>query len=138
MRKIYVIICLLFISFIANAQFTSGFNTSFLILKLNGGGNTYYDLKAVTANIDFDGANLGIFPVNSNNLILAGAEHNVYKCGGCDITATNLQYYIHAIYTGPPPPPVYIPYPIGFTGTNGNGCGGQDQQWAFPIQGDKN
>jgi hypothetical protein len=73
---------------------SAGFNNTLIILSLNGGANTYYDMNAETANTDFNGANLGTFAAGSSNLTLKGAEHNVWKCGGADISATNLQYRI--------------------------------------------
>jgi hypothetical protein len=60
---------------------SAGFNNTFLVLSLNGGGNTFYDLNAGTANTDFNGANLGSFASGTSNLVFKGAEHNVYKCG---------------------------------------------------------
>jgi hypothetical protein len=106
---------------------SAGFNNTFIILSLNGGANTYYDLKANTSNIDFNGANLGTFTAGSSNLILKGAEHNVYKCGGADLTSTRLQYqiYLTASSSGS-----FTPQIIGYTSGGANGCGGQDQQWS--------
>jgi len=105
---------------------SAGFNGSYLILSANAAADTYYDLNAVTANPDFQGSNLGTFVLGANSLTLKGAEHNVYKCGGCNISATSMNYRIYStsgsagsfISTN-------IPY---FSGFN-NGCGGQDQQW---------
>ena len=106
---------------------TAGFNSTFVVLGLNGGANTYYDLSASTGNQDFAGSNLGSFEIGSNNLVLKGAEHNVWKCNGCDLTATSLYYRIYqtsalpGVFT-----PVALPYTSGFS----NGCGGQDQIWS--------
>jgi hypothetical protein len=106
---------------------TAGFNSTFVVLGLNGGANTYYDLSASTGNQDFAGSNLGSFEIGSNNLVLKGAEHNVWKCNGCDLTATSLYYRVYetsalpGVFT-----PVALPYTSGFS----NGCGGQDQIWS--------
>ncbi len=127
-RQIRLILAGLFLSFsISNlvAQ-TAGFNNTFAILSINGGANAYYDLNAVTANTDFNGANLGTFNPASNSLTLKGAEHNVWKCGGCDLTSSRLMY---RIYTGTPSGSfisMNVPYTSGFV----NGCGGQDQMWS--------
>jgi Secretion system C-terminal sorting domain/Putative metal-binding motif len=108
-----------------NAQ-TAGFNSTFAVLSINGGANTFYDLQAATANTDFNGANLGNF-TTSNSLILKGAEHNVFKCGGCDLTSTRLYYRVYLTGTTPV---AFSNLNIGFSSGGGNGCGGQDQQWS--------
>ncbi len=129
MRKIYVLLVLFVCVFVSSNAQTAGINSSFLILNTNGGGNQYYDLNATTGNPDFNGANLGTFNIG-NTIVFVGAEHNVYKCGGCDITATNLFYRIHPIYIGAPPPPAYTTNSIFYTSGGANGCGGADQQWS--------
>ena len=106
---------------------TAGFNSTFAVLALNGGGNTFYDLNASTGNPDFANNNLGSFEVGSNNLILKGAEHNVYKCGGCDLTGTSLFY---RIYETSATPGVFNAVSLPFTSGFNNGCGGQDQTWS--------
>lgn len=108
-----------------NAQ-TAGFNSTFAVLSINGGANTYYDLQAATANADFNGANLGNF-TTSNSLVLKGAEHNVFKCGGCDLTSTRIYY---RMYLSGSTPGAFSNLNIGFAAGGANGCGGEDQQWA--------
>lgn len=115
----------LYQSFDINAQ-TAGFNSTFVVLSSNGGPNTYYDLQASTGNADFNGTNLGSFN-STNSLILKGAEHNVYKCGGCDLTSTRLYY---RVYPTGAAPGGFSNLNIGFFSGGANGCGGQDQQWA--------
>ena len=100
MKKIYLIIkklvfLFLFILNLENIQAQSaGFNDTFIILQLNGASVNYYDLKATTDNPDFQSASLGNFGP-SNSIQLKGAEHNVWKCGGCDLTSTRLNYRIY-------------------------------------------
>jgi len=106
---------------------SAGFNNTFIVLSLNGGANTYYDLNATTTNQDFNGANLGSFAPGSSNLTLKGAEHNVYKCGSSDLTSTRLNY---RIYLTASPSGAYTSQAIGYSSTTGNGCGGQDQVWS--------
>ena len=107
---------------------SAGFNNTFAILSANGGANTYYDLNAATANADFDGTNLGSFNPASNSLTLKGAEHNVYKCGGCDLTSARLYYRIYLTSgSGGAFTALNTPYASG----GANGCGGEDQQWAL-------
>lgn len=110
---------------LAYAQ-TAGFNSTFVVLSSNGGPNTYYDLQATTGNPDFQGTNLGSY-TTANSLVLKGAEHNVYKCGGCDLTSTRLYYRIYATGTTPG---AFSNLSIGYSSGFGNGCGGEDQQWA--------
>jgi hypothetical protein len=107
---------------------SAGFNNTFIILSLNGGANTYYDLNAATGNADFNGANLGSFAAGTNNLIFKGAEHNVFKCGGADLTSTRVYYRIYLTSAGNSGVNFIsnnIPFSSGFN----NGCGGQDQVW---------
>jgi len=106
---------------------SAGFNNTFLILSLNGAANAYYDLNATTANIDFNNLNLGSFNPAYNTLVLKGGEHNVWKCGGCDLTSTRLNYRIYATSSaGGGFSQMNLPYSSGFN----NGCGGQDQIWS--------
>ncbi len=105
---------------------TAGFNTTYAVLSVNGGANTYYDLQATTGNPDFNGTNLGSFN-STNSLTLKGAEHNVYKCGGCDLTSTRLYY---RVYMTGSTPGAFSNLSIGFSSGGANGCGGEDQQWS--------
>ena len=106
---------------------SAGFNNTFIVLSLNGGANTFYDLNAATANADFNTAALGTFAAGSSNLTLKGAEHNVFKCGGADLTSTRLYY---RVYPTGSPSGSYTSQSIGFTSGSANGCGGQDQVWS--------
>lgn len=106
----------------------TGWNTSYAVFSLNGGGDTYFCMPnngGCGGNTPLDGASLGTFAANSNNLILKGAQHNVYKCNGADITSTRINY---RIYTGAPGGGFTV-LNIGFFSGSNNGCGGQDQQW---------
>ncbi len=133
MKKTYIsigrmVFLLLFIFNFGKAHSQSpsaGFNSTYIILQLNGGSVNYYDLNATSSNPDFQSANLGNYGPN-NSILLKGAEHNVWKCHGCDLTSTRLNY---RIYLTASPSGSYsninIPYSSGFN----NGCNGQDQQW---------
>ena len=124
--KIYALIAMLLLGLLLNAQ-SAGFNNTFLILSLNGGGNTYYDLNAATGNPDFQNTNLGTFDLSSNTLVLKGAEHNVWKCGGCDLTSTTIHYRVYPTNGSPSNfSALGLPWTSGFN----NGCGGQDQMWS--------
>lgn len=130
MRKFYIAAailgCLVFNGLAGRAQ-SAGFNNTYLILQLNGGGNTYYDLNAATANPDFNGTNLGTFVSGTANFIYKGAEHNVYKCGSCDLTSTRLNY---RIYLTSGTPGSFTVSNVGYSSGFNNGCGGQDQVWS--------
>ncbi len=106
---------------------SAGFNNTFLVLSLNGGGNTFYDLNASTANTDFNGANLGSFASGTSNLVFKGAEHNVYKCGGADLTSTRVYYRIYLTSAGASGS--FTSNNITYTSGFNNGCSGQDQKW---------
>jgi hypothetical protein len=56
-----------------------------------------------------------------------GAEHNMYKCGGCNILNTNLRY---RVYPAGSPSGVYLSDNIFFTSDFTNGCSGADQLWS--------
>ncbi len=106
---------------------SAGFNNTFIVLSLNGGANTYYDLNATTASTDFNGANLGSFAAGTNNLVFKGAEHNIYKCGGADLTSTRVYYRIYLTSAGASGS--FTSNNITYTSGFNNGCGGQDQKW---------
>ena len=131
MKKIYLIIkklafLFLFILNFENVQAQyAGFNSTYIILQLNGESVNYYDLNATSSNPNFQSANLGNYGPN-NSILLKGAEHNVYKCGGCDLTSTRLNYRIYLTTSLPGTfSNINIPYSSG----SNNGCGGQEQQW---------
>jgi hypothetical protein len=63
---------MMFFSSFAVAQST-GFNTTFIVLSLNGVGSTFYDLQANAGKPDFNRANLGSFCQESNDLVYRGA-----------------------------------------------------------------
>lgn len=131
MKKTYIsigrmVFLLLFIFNFGKAHSQSaGFNSTYIILQLNGGSVNYYDLNATTSNPDFQSASLGDFGPN-NSLLLKGAEHNVWKCGGCDLTSTRLNY---RIYLTASPTGSYSNINIPYSSGSNNGCGGQDQRW---------
>jgi len=89
------------VSISTSVKAQSGIYESYAILKINGGGNTYYDLQASTGNPDFQGANLGTF-YSGNSLILNGGQNKVYVCTPDDITSGNLYYRIYKISDTPP------------------------------------
>jgi len=124
-KRIIVLLVLVFTTTLSFGQ--AGFNTTFIVLESNNLGNMYYDLKASTGNPDFNNANLGAFCEGSSSLLFKGAEHNNYKCGGCDITSTRLMY---RIYPTGSPSGGFISNSIGYSSGFANGCGGQDQQWS--------
>lgn len=128
-KLIYKIVLLLLFFSNANGLLaqSAGFNTTYIVLSINGGSDTYYDLQATTGNPDFDGANLGTFcQGSSNGIVFKGAEHNVYKCGTCDLTSTRIYY---RIYPTGSPSGSFVSTVIAYSSGFNNGCGGQDQQW---------
>ena len=105
---------------------SAGFNSTFIILSVNGGSNVYYDLQASTDNLDFNNANLGTFNVGTTNLVFKGAEHNVWRCGSANISSTRLYY---RIYPQNAPSGSYVSNTVFYNSGFNNGCGGQDQKW---------
>ena len=84
-------------------------------------------LQASTGNPYFNNANLGAYCEGSSSLVFKGAEHNNYKCGGCDITSTRLMYRIYPVGF---PSGSFVSNSIGYSSGFTNGCGGEDQQWS--------
>lgn len=105
---------------------SAGFNESYFVLSRNGGGNEYFDLFANTANQDFNSYNLGSFTQGTSSLIFKGAEHKVWKCGGCDLTSTRVYY---RIYPNGSPSGSFISNGLNYCSGFSNGCGGADQTW---------
>lgn len=99
MKKIYF----LFLTIISFGMFKSqspdaGIFESYAILNINSAGNTYYDMQATTANLDFNGANLGTF-TNAESIVLAGGEIKTFKNNGGDVTGGKIYY---KVYKGAP------------------------------------
>jgi hypothetical protein len=113
------------------SQQSAGFNSSYAVFDRNG-SSTYFCMFSNTScgsNPNLDGASLGTFIKGLNTLVLRGAEHNVFKCGGADITNTFLSY---RVYPQGSPSGSFTQLTIGFgegSFSNNNGCGGQDQRW---------
>jgi hypothetical protein len=128
MRNLYLALFLLTASLKLNAQCNSGLYESYAILSLNGGGNVYYDLNATTANIDFQGANLGNFCAGSSSLILNGAQNEIFKCNGADIFNGNIYY---RLYKQGAIPGAFLNTSMSFLNgwTSGIDPNCQDQQW---------
>ena len=66
--------------FVFQSSYTQGIYESYIIMDVNSGGNTYYDLNATTGNGDFNGNNFGVFSTG-NTLYLKGFEHKVWENG---------------------------------------------------------
>ena len=97
MRKIYSLFFILF-AFVSYSAQATGVFESYAVLKINGGGNTYYDLQASTTNLDFNGLDLGTF-TNGQTLVFVGGENKTWKNGGGDVTGGRIHY---RVYTGTP------------------------------------
>ncbi|MBF2709916.1 HYR-like domain-containing protein, partial [Flavobacterium soyangense] len=138
-NKSNIFVLLLAAFFLVGTSFTlkaqSDIYESYAILNINGGGNTFYDLQASTANPNFQGANLGAF-YSGNTLLLNGAQNKTYKCATDQITNPTNFYY--RIYKTTDAPPVFLGSTIfwisddGLTGLN---CGGSDQNQTWQSVG---
>ena len=99
----------------ANADF---FGNGFIVLNVNGAGNTFYDLNPPTNTLqpDFNGANLGTFdPSFGDSLILNGAEFNTFQDGGDNVIEVSLNY---RVYTGTAPN--FSSFSVDFVSQTGN------------------
>jgi hypothetical protein len=103
----------------------TGIYESYIILNINNAGNTFYDLNASTANIDFSGANLGTFLTGNNTLVIAGGENKTYKCSGGDITGGNTNY---RVYLSSGSAPSFTSLAMSWVSNDAGGCGG-NQTW---------
>ncbi len=125
--KVFSIFGLAIILFFGNSETVKaqqiGIFGSFAILNTNGGGNVFYDLQSVTANPDFQNANLGTF-LNTNSLVLAGAENKTFKNSGGNVTGGNL--YFRVFLTSGAPGSFSSGINLPFVSNDG---GGGDQTW---------
>jgi len=83
-----------------SAQATTSIFESYAILSLSGGANAFYDLNAVTANPDFQGANLGSFNA-SNSLVVKGGQNKTVKCNGGNVTNGHTYWRVWKTSAGP-------------------------------------
>jgi len=83
---------ILFSLFVFQSSYSQGIYESYIIMDVNTGGNTYYDLNATTGNGDFNGNNFGVFSTG-NTLFLKGFEHKVWE-NGCSFDYSRLYYKI--------------------------------------------
>jgi hypothetical protein len=83
---------ILFSLFVFQSSYSQGIYESYIIMDVNTGGNTYYDLNATTGNGDFNGNNFGVFSTG-NTLFLKGFEHKVWE-NGCSFDYSRLYYKV--------------------------------------------
>lgn len=109
----------------------AGIYDSFIYTTTNGAAPlTFYDIGAVTANPNFDGANLGSFGLGS--ALQIGAQQKSFKNTLSDVTAHNLFWKVTGAFVG-----VSMPFQWNFgdvgapSGLNNTG----DQQWGGDVQG---
>ena len=88
MRNLILIFSLL----VLQGLYSQGIYESYIILDINAGGNTYYDLNASSDNPDFNGNDLGEFSTG-NTLHLKGFEHKVWE-NGCSFDYSKLFYKV--------------------------------------------
>ncbi len=69
---------------------------SYIILNVDGGGNTYYYLSPTGGgNPAFNNANLGTFQLTVDTLVLNGFENNTYENGSDGVMNGRLNYRIY-------------------------------------------
>jgi trimeric autotransporter adhesin len=118
---------LLLFSFSNITAQTSGIYESYAIINANATGNVFYDLSAVTTNVDFQGANLGSF-TQAQTLVLAGGQNKTYKCSGGNITGSNIYYRVYPVSGSAGSFSSAIAF--GFGSNDSGGCGG-NQTWTI-------
>lgn len=122
--RAFLPVAVLFLASTSKAQ-TTGIYESYAILSINGAANTYYDMNAVTANTDFQGANLGSF-TSANSLVVVGGQNKTFKCSGGDVTGGNLYYRVWSTSAGASG--TFTSVGMGFVSNDAGGCGG-NQTW---------
>jgi hypothetical protein len=108
-----------------NAQ-SMGIFESYSILDINGGGSTYYDCQASTANPDFNGNYFGTLN-SSNTLVVKGGETKIYKCGACNVTGTRVYYRVWLTSAGASGS--FNQLDTWWDSQVGNSCGSVNQKW---------
>jgi hypothetical protein len=91
MRKFIPATLSLLLALTVGLHAAAGIFDSFGIVRTTT--NTYYDIGAVTANPNFQGANLGTFDVTTDNLQLGG-QTKTFKNSGTDVTGARIWYRI--------------------------------------------
>lgn len=131
MKNLYskLLATLVFVILTSSSFSQSDIYESYVILDINAAGNAFYDLNVNTANLNFDGANLGTF-TSTNSLILNGAQNKTYKCGTHNIMNGFIDYRVYLVGDAPP---AFTPSEILFNVDDGssNFCGNTsvDQTW---------
>lgn len=124
MKKIYSLFVALFAAITISAQ-TATIQENYAILTSGVNGTPqFYDLQATTANLDFNGANLGIFHVNSS-LVINGGQNKTRKCENADITGGTMYYRIRSNNANVPFSSINLPWKSD-DGASGD-C--KDQTW---------
>ncbi len=108
----------------------AGIFDSFAIIN-NGTTNTYYDVGAVTANPDFNGASLGTFNnTSSGGVLRLGGQTKTFKNNGSDVTGASIYYRVWAVS----PSGSFSNLAYAFQIDNVNSVNG-DQQWGTDAVG---
>jgi hypothetical protein len=112
----------------ASAQATTGIFGGYIVLDINGAGDTFYRLEnpGDTTNPAFNGTNLGTFDPDVNSLFFSGGEALTFKNSGGDVTGAAIYYRIFE--TGNPTGSfnsANLPFAANIGGTAGN----EDQRW---------
>ena len=80
----------------ASAQATTGIFGGYVVLDINGTGDTFYELENPNddSNPSLNGANLGTFDPDVNSLFFSGGEALTFKSDGGDVTAATVYYRV--------------------------------------------
>jgi hypothetical protein len=70
------------------------------IIQSNGGSDVLFDMQAITANADFNGANLGTYIPGVHTLTLKGGQNKIFDYA-CPISNSNFYYRIYKNGTTP-------------------------------------
>lgn len=111
----------------------AGIYDSFVFTTTSGSAPlTFYDIGAVTANPDFDGANLGTFTVS--DVLQIGGQQKSYKNNGTDVTSHSIFWRVTGVTS-------FASVNMPFQWNNGDSGAPSglnnpgDQQWGGDVQG---
>ena len=112
----------------ASAQATTGVYGGYIVLDINGGGDTFYELENPNDNTtpSFGGTNLGTFDPDVNSLFFSGGEALTFKNSGGDVTGASIYY---RVYPTGNPSGSFLGTNLPFAANIGGTAGNEDQRW---------
>jgi hypothetical protein len=111
-----------------SAQATTGIFGGYIVLNINGTGDTFYKLENPGDNVNptFNGTSLGTFNPSVNSLFFSGGEALTFKNSGGDVTAATIYY---RIFEAGNPTGSFNAANLPFANNISGNPGEEDQRW---------